>query len=76
MTAELNKTTEDDGVFFMEISDFVNYYSSCCVCYYEDNYEYAVVKTTCKNDDPVYFLMSVGTEGDHYITVNQESKRH
>ena len=40
------------------------------MCKYEDNYEYVVVKSECSNMDPVYFEMTIGTKGLHYLTVN------
>ena len=54
----------------MDFNDFKRHFSDVQVCFYEDKYEYAVVKTECGYNDPVFFKMTAHTSGDYYITVN------
>jgi len=67
---------EDDGIFFITLKDFLQYYSDVEMCKTHDDYHYTSLKAHTNYKNGNFFRMNVPKDGHYYITVNQQSKRH
>lgn len=72
-TAEAKKAMDweprDDGRFWMEISDFVHYFSSVSICMVQDNYSYSSIRTNAN-----CFKVPINAQGVCYFNVTQASE--
>ena len=66
----------DDGVFFMEFSDFVQYFSDVQICRVYDYYHYYSYRTKSRKNEYKFYRIKFDDPGHYYITVNQANKRH
>lgn len=66
---------ENDGIFFMEYSNFCEFYSDAQFCLINDNYKYSHLKSTLSNKHGGYYRVNIKTKGNYFFTANQQSKR-
>ena len=79
-TEELKKLCgykkRNDGIFFMAMTDFVNYFSDIAICYYHLNYQYASLRCQQPNRKKSnWCTFQVHTDGKYYFSIIQTSKR-
>ncbi|KAL4453070.1 hypothetical protein ABPG74_015301 [Tetrahymena malaccensis] len=67
----------DDGIFYMDVKDFMKYFDDVCICYYHDDYQYNSIRiknSTAKRS--AYTKLRIDKEGTYYISMIQPNKRH
>jgi len=66
---------KDDGVFFIEYSDFLKYFTDIQFCFVNDSFKYSHILTQSESKHAGYFRFTITQAGKYYFTINQESKR-
>lgn len=69
-------TTIDDGVFFMEFSDFIHYYDAAQICYVHDDYRYFGFEVCTKATEGKFYKIDLPRRGEYIFSVSQTSVRH
>ena len=77
---ELRKKHLDDcrvgqGVFFIDIDNFIKFFNLVDVCLVNPEYKYDSIRVTSTKYNGVYFLMEISEPGNYYISVHQPNKR-
>lgn len=73
---EVGLEERDDGIFFMEFFDFVQYFSDVQICRVNDFYHYYSYRTKSLRNEYKFYRIKCIDPGHYYITVNQPNKRH
>ncbi|KAL4497235.1 hypothetical protein ABPG72_019555 [Tetrahymena utriculariae] len=74
---QLRVKNVDDGIFYMNVKDFMKYFDDVCICYYHDDYQYNSLRinnSTSKRS--AYTRLRIDREGSYYISIIQPNKRH
>ena len=72
----LNHTTDqNDGVFFMHIYDFVNYFETIYSCHYHPSHKLSSVSDFNKNNRIACYQFNIKSKGDYYFGVSQPDKK-
>ncbi len=66
---------DNDGIFFMEYSDFCQNFSDAQFCLVNDNFKYSYLKSTLSKKHGAYYKVTIKQKGNYFFTVNQRSKR-
>lgn len=73
---EINRDRKpNDGIFFMEFSEFRVNFSTCQFCLVKDNFKYSYKTAKPTNQNGLYFKVYLSKKGKYFFTVNHESKR-
>ena len=73
---ELGVTGTDDGIFFMAVDAFLEYFNDFQVCKYYDDYSYSAIRVVNElKTKPVYLSFDISTAGKYYFSINQYTKR-
>jgi len=73
---EVGLEDADDGVFFMSLEDFVQYYVIFSICKIHPDYNHSSIKI--KKDQtlkPVLTVMEVQEDGKYFIQIHQKNPR-
>lgn len=71
----LDLQEKNDGIFFMDYSDFCKFFSDFQVCYYHENYRYSSLKLATMRNETIVLKISLAQKGEYYFSVNQKNKR-
>jgi calpain-15 len=78
-TPDLRKKLEheekDDGVFFIPFEYFLKYFCTVFFCYTHDNSQLVSCRDGSYCNETKSFFMEIRSEGEYFLTVNQESRR-
>ena len=69
-------STNDDGIFFMEFSDFIHYYDAAQICYVHDDYSYYGFEVCTKTNQGKFYKVDLPRRGEYIFSVSQASVRH
>lgn len=61
---------EEDGIFYMEFTDFYQFFTDVAICYFHDDYLYSSKTITIRQKNACYFKVVVQTSGLYYFTIN------
>ena len=72
----VNYQNQDDGIFFMKVEDFLNYFPYTFICKYKNNYHYEYKKLEQENRDEFITCKFTVHENTHaVITLHQKQQR-
>jgi len=66
---------KEDGVFFIQYEEMLNYLNLITICKIDDLFFYECLESSCDKDNAIFFKLKVKTAGSSYITINQECLR-
>ncbi|CAD8111547.1 unnamed protein product [Paramecium sonneborni] len=66
----------EDGIFYMSFQDFVRYFNTIYVGYFQQNYIYKSQTIVSKKNKSIYFVFNIDVPGQYYFTAQQKSQRH
>ena len=66
---------QDDGTFFMSVSDFQRYFVEYQICYFHDHYSHASKTFWTNPSDETVISFSVTSPGLYYISIIQPNAR-
>ncbi len=69
-------SSEDDGIFFIKVEDFVKYYDNVAICHYRDDYVKSSLPDFNSKDTFASYQFNVETEGEYYYGLSQPDKNH
>lgn len=79
-TPQLKKMLEwseaDDGIFFMKVEDFMEYFENVAICHYRDDYFLSSLKDFNPKNTFACYQMNIEIEGDYYFGLSQPDKNH
>ncbi|KAL4474670.1 hypothetical protein ABPG72_002263 [Tetrahymena utriculariae] len=74
---KLRVTQKQDGIFYMSLQDFYQYFTQITICYYHDFFKYSIIKVLeSDGKHSQYFTIQIKTKGTYYISIVQPSKRN
>jgi len=72
----VNYQNKDDGIFYMKMEDFMNYFPYTFICKYKNNYQYEYKKFEQENrDDFIACKFNVNENTHAVITLHQKQQR-
>ncbi|CAD8127631.1 unnamed protein product [Paramecium sonneborni] len=65
----------NDGVFYMSITDFLKYFDDVSVCFVKEGYQYQSQVIQSNKRKSEYYLIQIDKQGCYYFTINQKNVR-
>jgi hypothetical protein len=59
--------SRNDGVFYMDWDNFVQYFSSIEVCYFRANYQHQSLNLCAQRTKALYFQVDILKDGEYYF---------
>lgn len=72
---KLDVRSKEDGIFYMDLSDFKKYFSDVHVCYFHDSFKF-VSQPFDRESEDTYIRIKVQKEGIYYVSTHQTPSRH
>jgi hypothetical protein len=73
---EHNPDDTDDGMFCMEINDFVQFFDTVYFCHYRESHKLSTTVDFNRSNQFSYFQFNISSKGDYYFGLSQPDSRH
>lgn len=69
--------SKNDGIFHIDMENFMKYFRDIQVCFFHDNFKYCSIPIQSKNiEEEIFVTFNATKEGICYLSLNQVNARH
>lgn len=75
LRSALKMESKNDGIFYMDLDNFMQYFRDVQVCFFHDNYKYSAINLAEEKNGELFISLKSKTSQLAYLSLNQINKR-